>query len=215
MRKDRSPQHADLQKDHELEQHEVKQILDFLKHYGKLVGIGLLAATVAILVSKGCARQKTEKMARAEELLMSAQSPQQLDDVVNRYGSTPAAPVALLNLAKTHFNNGDIFQARAQYDRFLKEYKKHDLSPIADFGLASCSEADGDFDGAITQFKAFIETQKGHYLQSPAILALARSLEQANRLDEARIVLEDFLAENATNQWASQAENALEQLEEK
>ncbi len=201
--------------DHELEQHEVTQVLNFIKHYGKLIGIGILAAVVAILVSKGCAHQKAGKLAQAEELLLKARSPQQLEEVVTRYGSTPAAPVALLDLAKTHFNNGDYFLARAQYERFLKEYKKHELSPIAEFGLASCSEADGDFDGAITQFAAFIEVQEGHYLQSPAILALARSMEQANRLDEARIILEDFLAENAASQWAGQAENALEQLGEK
>lgn len=201
--------------DHELEQHEVTQVLDFIKQYGKMIGVGLLAAVVAVLVSKGISHQKTEKTIQAEALLLKAQAPQQLEEIVSDYKSTPAAPVALLNLAKTHFNNGDSFQARAQYERFLKEYKKHELSPIADFGLASCSEADGDFDGAITQFAAFIEAQEGHFLQSPATLALARSMQQANRLDEARIVLEDFLAENATSRWAGQAENALQELGEK
>jgi len=198
--------------DHELEQHEVTQVLDFIKQYGKMIGVALLAAIVTVLVSKGISHQKTEKTIQAEALLLKAQAPQQLEEIVNDYKSTPAAPVALLNLAKTHFNNGDSFQARAQYERFLKEYKNHELSPIAEFGLASCSEADGDFDGAITQFAAFIEAQEGHYLQSPAALSLARSMEQANRLDEARIVLEDFLAENATSQWAGQAENSLQQL---
>jgi len=212
MDKSHSPQHNELQENQELEQHEVTQVLTFLKHYGKLIGIGLLAAVIAVLVSKGCAHRKTEKAAQAEDLLLRARSPQQLEEVVTRYSSTPAAPVALLNLAKTSFNNGDYFLARTQYERFLKEYKKHELSPLADFGLASCSEADGDFDGAITQFATFIETQKGHYLQSPAVLALARSMEQAGRLDEARIVLEDFLAENAGSQWDGQAKAALEDL---
>ncbi|MCK5843067.1 MAG: tetratricopeptide repeat protein [Victivallales bacterium] len=214
MSNNHTPQHTDP-KDHELEQHEVKQVLIFLKHYGKLIGIGLLAAIVVILISKGVSQQKTNKIVEAEALLLKAQSPQELEEIASDYKSTPAAPVALLDLAKTHFNNGDSFQARAQYERFLKEYKKHELSPIADFGLANCSEADGDFDGAIAQFSTFIKAQEGHYLQSSATLALARSMEQANRLDEARIVLEDFLAENATSQWAGQAENALEQLGEK
>ena len=66
--------------------------------------------------------------------------------------------------------------------------------------------------GAIAQFAAFIEAQRGHYLQSSATLALARSMEQAGRLDEARIVLEDFLAENADSQWAGQAEASLKEL---
>jgi len=211
MSNDPTPKDTDP-KDHRLEQHEVKQVLSFLTHYGKLIGIGLLAATLVILASKGISLQKSSKLAEAEDLLLRAQSPQQLEDVVNRYGSTPAAPVALLDLSKTHFNNGDYFQARAQYERFLQEYKKNELRPVAEFGLASCSEADGDFDGAIAQFTTFIEEHADHFLQSSATLALARSLEQANRLDDARILLEDFLAENATSQWAGQAENALQQL---
>ncbi len=212
MSNEHSPQHNDLQKNHEFEQHEVKQVLEFIKQYGKMIGIGLLAAVVAVLVSRGVSHQKTEKTIQAEALLLKAQAPQQLEEIVNDYKSTPAAPVALLDLAKTHFNNGDYFLARAQYERFLQEYKNHELRSIADFGLASCSEADGDFDGAIAQFTAFIEAQKGHYLQSPAILALARSMEQANRLDEARIVLEDFLTENPASPWAGQVENALKEL---
>ncbi len=215
MSNEHSPQHNDLQKEHALEQHEVKKVLDFIKQYGKMIGIGLLAAVFAVLVSRGLSAQKAGKRVQAEQLLLKAQAPQQLEEIVNNYKSTPAAPVALLDLAKTHFNNGDYFQARAQYERFLKEYKKHELNPIAEFGLANCSEADGDFDGAIAQLTTFIEEQKGHFLQSPATLALARSMEQANRLDEARITLEDFLAENTTSQWASQAENAIEQLGEK
>lgn len=207
-------EHNHSQEHQDLEQHEVKQVLNFLTHYGKLIGIGVLAATVVILVSRGCVRQKVTKMAQAEDLLISAQSPQQLEEVVTRYSSTPAAPVALLNLAKTYFNDGDYFLARAQYDRFLKEYKNHELTPLADYGIACCTEADGAFDEAVDLFKAFLETQTGHYLQSPATLALARSLKQATRLDEARIVLEDFLADNAASQWAGQAETMLGQIEQ-
>lgn len=207
MEHNHDPQHQ------ELEQHEVKQVLDFIKQYGQMIGIGLLAAAVAVLASKGCSHHKTQKMIEAEELLLQAQVPQQLETIVEDYKSTPAAPVALLDLAKTHFNNGDTFQARAQYERFLKEFKTHEMAPVAEFGLACCTEADGDFNGAAERFAALVQEQNGHYLQPIAILGLARSLEQANRPDEARIVLADFIAENATSPWASQAENALQQLE--
>ena len=37
---------------------------------------------------------------------------------------------------------------------------------------------------------------------------------QAARIDEARIVLEDFLAENAGSSWAGTAESSLKQLNE-
>lgn len=213
MDKDQDPKHTNPHQ--ELEQHEVKQVLNFLKHYGSMIGIGVLAAAVAILASRGLSHRQANKMTQAEALLVSAQSPQQLEEVVDRYKSTPAAPVALLDLAKTYFNDGDFFQARAQYERFLKKYKSHDLRPIAEFGLASCTAADGDFNGAAERFADFIKAQDGHYLQPLATLEMARALQQANRLDEARIVLEDFLTENPGSQWAGPAASMLEELGEK
>ncbi len=204
--------HDKVLKQHELEQHEVKQVLDFLKQYGKLILAGIIAATVAVLVSRGLAARKAARMADAEQMLMSAQTPQQLEDLVNDYKSTPTAPVALLDLAKRLFNEGQFTQAREQYERFTKDYKRSDLLPIAEFGLAHCTEADGNFAAAISELKDFLAAHPGHYLENPAILAMARCMEQAGQTEEARITLEDFLAENAGSQWSGAAEASLQQL---
>lgn len=212
MSKDSNPQHDEVQKKHELEQHEVKQVLDFLKRYGKLIGAGIIAAAVAVLASRGIAANKAAKIAEAEQMLLSAQTPQQLAEVVDNYKSTPTAPTALLNLAKTLFNEGETAQAREQYERFIDDYKKSDDLPIAVFGLAYCTEAEGRFDEAADEFKSFLADNPGHFLESPAVLAMARCLEQAGRFDEARIVLEDFLAQNAGSRWAGAAEVSLQQL---
>lgn len=202
----------DLQKKHELEKHEVTEVVGFLKRYGKLIGTGLLAAAVTVLISKGCEHRQASRLAAAEQLLMSAQTPQQLEEIVNKYSSTPTAPIALLNLAKTFFNNGDYAQARVQYERFLKKYKNHDMRPAAELGLAYCTEADGNFDGAAAQFAEFAKKNSKSYLQPLAILSIARCKEQAGKIDEARIALEDFLAENPGTPWAGTAESALKTL---
>lgn len=211
---DHSPQHKDVQKQHELEQHEVKQVLDFLKRYGKLIGAGIIAATVAVVASHGMAARKAAKIAEAEQMLQAAVTPQQLEDVVNNYKSTPTAPAALLDLAKTLFNDGETAQARAQYERFVKEYKSSDLLPMATFGLAHCTEAEGNFAAAADEFKDFLAANSGSYLEAPATIALARCLEQAGQKEEARIALEDFLAMNAASPWSDPAEAALERLGE-
>jgi predicted negative regulator of RcsB-dependent stress response len=214
MDNENAPQHDDLQKKQALEEHEVKEVVGFLKRYGKLIGTGILAATVTVIASKGCASYKASRLVKAEQALMSARTPQQLEEVVNQYGSTPSAPVALLNLAKTYFNIGETAQARVQYERFIKKYKKHDLRPVAELGLAYCTEADGDFNGAAAQFADFSGKHSGSYLHPMAVLSISRCMEQAGRIDEARIVLEDFLAENAGTAWAGSAEGALKQLNE-
>jgi predicted negative regulator of RcsB-dependent stress response len=214
MDNEHTPQHDDLQKKQALEEHEVQEVVGFLKRYGKLIGTGILAAAVTVLASRGCASHKVSKLAKAEQALMAAKTPQQLEEVVTQYGSTPSAPVALLDLAKTFYNIGETAQARVQYERFLKKYKKHDLRPVAELGLAYCTEADGDFNGAAAQFAAFSEKYAVNYLHPQAILGVARCMEQAGRIDEARIVLEDFLAENAGTAWAGSAESALKQINE-
>jgi predicted negative regulator of RcsB-dependent stress response len=209
-----TPQHGNLQKKQELEEHEVKEVLGFLKRYGKLIGAGILAAALTVVGSRVYANHKASRMAKAEKALMAAQTPQELENLVNEYSSTPTAPVALLDLAKTYFNDGDTAKARAQYERFLKKYKKHEMEPIAELGLAYCTEADGDFDGAATQFADFAKKYSTSYLHPQAILSVARCMQQANRADEARIVLEDFLAENGGSAWAGTAQNELQSINE-
>ena len=204
--------HDKVQKQHELEQHEVKQVLEFLKRYGKLILAGVIAATVAVVATRGLAARKAVQIAEAEQMLMEARTTQQLEDLVDGYKSTPTAPVALLDLAKRLFNEGQFAAAREQYDRFVNDYKRNELMPIAEFGLAHCTEADGNVEAAIAEFTAFLADHPGHYLEAPAILALARCQEQAGRTDDARITLEDFLAERSGTQWAGAAEASLQQL---
>jgi TolA-binding protein len=215
MDNENTPQHDDLQKKQELEKHEVTEVVGFLKRYGKLIGMGILAAAVTVIASRGGASYKASRLTKAEQMLMTAKTPQQLEEVVTQYGSTPSAPVALLDMAKTLFNIGDYAQARAQYERFLKKYSTHDMRPTAELGLAYCTEADGKFNDAATQFADFAKKHSSNYLHPMAILSVARCMEQAGRKDEARVVLEDFLTQNAGTAWAGTAETALKQLTEK
>ncbi|NOU36587.1 MAG: tetratricopeptide repeat protein [Kiritimatiellaceae bacterium] len=212
MDREHTPGHEDLLKKQALKEQEVHEVLGFLKRYGKLIGTGLLAAIIAVIASRGFANYKASNLAKAEQMLMSARTPQQLEEVVSKYGSTPTGPIALLNLAKLFFNSGDPAQARVQYERFLKKYNNHDLRPVAELGLAYCTEADGNFAGAAAQFSEFAKKHSTSYLHPIAILSVARCMEQAGQISDARIVLEDFLAENAGTSWASSAENALKQL---
>jgi len=214
MDQEHAPKHDALRKKQALEAHEVQEVVGFLKRYGKLIGTGVLAAILTALGSRLYMNHKAEQMTAAEQMLMIAQTPQQLEEVVNKYSSTPTAPVALLDLAKTLFNDGETAQARAQYERFLKEYKHHEMRPVAELGLAYCTEADGDFTGATSQFAEFADKNSASYLNPLAVLSIARCNEQSGQTDEARIVLEDFLAENGGTLWASLAESSLKELNE-
>jgi tetratricopeptide (TPR) repeat protein len=210
--REQTPAHDNLHKKQEIEAHEVQEVLGFLKRYGKLIGTGVLAAVLTAIGTRVYAHHKATRMAEAEQMLISAQTPQDLEEVVNKYSSTPTAPVALLDLAKTYFNQGETSQARAQYELFLKKYKKNEMRPIAQMGLAYCTEADGDFRAAAEQFAEFASKNSTSYLHPVAVLSIARCREQAGQITEARIVLEDFLAENDGTPWAGPAEASLKEL---
>ncbi len=205
-------QHTEIEKKHQLEQHEVKQVLEFLKRYGALIGAGVVTAAITLLISRGIATHRNNTISEAEQMLISAQTPEQIEEVVNNYKSTPTASSALLSLAKIHYNNGNYTAARAQYERFIKEYKNDPALPLAKYGLAYCTEAQGSFDSAATQFETFLAENAGHYLSAPATLARARCLELAGKIDESRIVLENFLVENGESKWAGSAESQMQQL---
>jgi len=204
-----SPDHEQIERHRELEQHEVTEVLKFLKKYGTLVGIGVLAAVAAALFTTGRAHVKANREAKAQLLLTTAASPAQLEEIVSNYKSTGIAPVVLLDLAKTYYNNGETPQARASYTDFLKKYKNHELVPVAKLGLAYCTEADGDFEAADEAFTAFAKANTEHYLHPVAVLSRSRCLEQAGHLEEARFVLEEFIAANPTGPWTEPAQAAL------
>lgn len=207
--KEHSP-HSPQQQD--LEQHEVQEVLRFLKRYGKLIGIGVLAAAATVLISSGIGAWRARRTAEAEQRLMQAQTAQQIEAVVNEYSSTPAAPIALLELAKQHGNAGRIAEARQAYSRFLNDYKDHELRATAEFGLAFCTEADGNSAAAADQYRAFADTHTASHLYAPARIGTARCLAQAGQTDQARIILEDFLAEAPGSAWSERAETLLQRL---
>jgi TolA-binding protein len=86
------------------------------------------------------------------------------------------------------------------------------MRPVAELGLIYCTEADGDFTGAAAQFADFAKKHSSSYLNPVAVLSIARCMEQAGQIAEARIVLEDFLAQNGGTSWSGVAESSLKQL---
>lgn len=198
-----------------LEQHEVKEVLGFLKRYGSLIGTGILAAALTLIGSTLYSQRQAEKRVTAEEQLLRAQTPQQIEEALNKYKSAPSAPVALLNLAKIYYNQGDAAQARTQYERFLKDYKNSDMRPFAMLGLAYCTEADGKLNEAASQFADIAEKNPSSVVYPVAVLGKARCLSQVGQVDEARVALEDFLVANPSSAMAGPVNAALTELGKK
>jgi len=196
--------HPDANKPDDLE-----QVHSFLKDYGQTI---IIAVGVAIAVVLGIGAYRNYKKStdmRASQMLMGAQSPEQLQQIVNQYPSTPSAPLALLALGARYFDSGQYDLARFAYAQFEQKHPEHPMIKMAALGQAQCFEAEGQIDQALDGFTAFAAANPGHFLEPLAVFGKARCLMELGRYDDARVAYEDFIAANPESGWMPLAESAL------
>lgn len=206
------PQAEQMQepKPEELERHEVHEVLDFLRSYGKTIGGSILLAVVVYLGMTWFRQSRIRDAAEASRLLASAQTPEQYQAILGAYAGTPVAPIAQLGLAAEYFRSGQYDQALAQYDAFLRAEPEHLLRPDVELNRIQCQEALRKYAEALAAYEAYAKQYADHYRQPAARLGQGRCLEQLGRLDEARAVYEDVITASPDSAWAGQASSYLQ-----
>ncbi len=172
-----------------------------------LIGLGI---GLALLLAWGAYKNyKASTAMRASQMLMSSRSPEQIQQVINQYPSTPAAPIAMLTLAAQYFQSGQYDLAQFTYAQFQQKYPAHPMALAAEIGKAQCLEASGQLDQALASFEAFASANPGHFLYAPAVLGKGRCLMQMGRYAEAKAVYEDYVAANPDSGWVPLADSAM------
>jgi TolA-binding protein len=183
----------------------------FQKHgsHALTIGLGVLVVVTAMqMLHSRTGRRAVE----ADRRLAAAQSVEDYESVIRDFGKTDIAPVAVISLAKLHFDNGNYEPALSQYDHFLAKWPSHDMAPVAVLGRVFCIEARNDpaaLQEAADAFAAFAAGNPGHYLAPQALFGQARCLEQLGRLAEAQTLYEDFIANHPKSFWSVRAEELL------
>lgn len=176
--------------------------------------LGSTAVVVVVLVGLMLYRShKANEEAAANRMLGEARTVQALTAIRTQYPGTPAAPLALLQIAKSQFDSGDYLAASTSYNEFLADNAKHPMASVAELGKIHCSEAMGQTAAALAAFKAFAEKNPDSFLAAEATLGYARCLQQLGRLDEARTAYEDFLTAHPKTPWKGEIEDALKTVE--
>ena len=197
---------------------ELQQLIRFIKNYGVPVLIGL-AIVIALSVARTTYQNKTKASSDdAAGMLANAVQVQdmdgkirQLEDIIAQYPSTSSAPLALLAIAKTYFDQQKCDVALSKYDEFIKNYPKHDLVKGAEVGKAHCLEELGSKEMALKSYIAFAEANNDHFLTPEAQLGRARCLISLGRKAEAQEICEDLLTAKPDTFWAMRAEYYLEE----
>lgn len=192
-----------------LEIKEAPEALDFLRENGVSILVGAAVAAAIFLGWSLYRNHKAQQRTAAATLLFTAQNAEQVQQVINQYPSTPAAPLALLIMAGEAFDQGQYDYAQSLFNRFLQEHPTHDLRDQAAFGVIQCIEAAGRAQEALAAYEAFAAQHPGHYLEPAARFARARCIEQMGRLEEARAAYEEFLASQQDERWRGRAESAI------
>jgi len=210
-----SPQHKDLVAAQELKQHEVAEMLNFLKKYGKIAGIAVAAVLILVLTISFLKSRQNAREIKADQLLLKATNVEAYKTIAETYKNTPAAAVAILGEAKEYFNAANYDAAEKLYRQFLKKYKHHEMAKLAEFNLIMCQEAYGRFDEARNRYSDFASMNKNSYLAPMAIIGKARCLEALKKFDEARSAYEDLMAYYPGEQWSRIAQDNIRALRNK
>jgi tetratricopeptide (TPR) repeat protein len=194
---------------------ELLDLKTFLQTHGLPVAIGICLAVAIILAlvyrQNNAEAEKTEALAK----LYSAKSIQDITYIVDRQASTPAAPLALLKLAKIQFDAGNYDMAISKYNDFKTKYPKHEFVDAAELGRIHCIEARRQYEEAATAFGSFIAKDPKNYLAPEAMFGQARCLEQLGRYKEAKALYEDFITANQNSGWILKAKELLDAVTKK
>jgi TolA-binding protein len=192
------------------EPQELKDLRSFLQTHGVPIAIGVCFVVAVCLALAYRYNKNEEAKLETSKKLFTAKTPQDLSMIVEQQSSTPAAPFALLKLAKASFDSGNYDMAMNKYNDFKTKYPKHEFIEAAELGSIHCIEARGQFEEAATAFAGFITKNPKHFLTPEAIFGQARCLEQLGRYKEARALYEDFIAAHPESGWIPRAKELLD-----
>ncbi len=210
-----SPQHKAVLKKQALEQHEVKEVLDVIKKYAVPTTVVVLVVCGIFLFDRYLKASKASKEAEASTALMTAMGAADYEDILDEYGSTSSAPLAMMQLAMARFSEGNYDAAQELYSRFLKKYEKNDMALEAELNVITCREAKGEFSEAHLLYGDFKDRHADSYLAPFAMIGQARCLEAMENPAEAKRTYEDLIVAYPGSSWADLAETRMSVIESK
>lgn len=174
----------------------------------KVVGLGLAVVVVAYLFVYTYMHHVDKKGQAAYNLAYDAlvqergpqpapenlQKPeQQFQKVIDEYGRSEAARLALPQLAHIQFLEGDYDQAIGYYQRFGEKISGTvEYQALNSLALAACYEAKGEFQKAIDILTPVIKAQDNPFKET-AMLSLERVYRLGGRDQKAKALLQEFV----------------------
>lgn len=142
------------------------------------------------------------------------QKPEELfTRVIDEYGLSKAARLALPQIAYVKFLNKEYDEAIVSYRKFLDKVSGDvQYKSLTNLALATCYEAKGDFKAAIETLRLVVEIP-GDRFNETAMLNLARVYRLNNRPEKAKEILNQFIEKYKDSSFLPMAKAYLQGLQ--
>lgn len=104
----------------------------------------------------------------AMKLVENAKNDSDYQIVIQKYPSTAAAILAMVNLGDTYWEKGEFAKARATYERFLEIHPDHVFSPFVRNMRGECLFQENRLAEAKVTFEAILNDSKASYIHDRA-----------------------------------------------
>lgn len=180
-------------------------LYDWWKTNGTQFMIKAGLAVVLIASVFGGTYYYKSRISSANKELLKASTTEELETLVNNYGSWKIGNTARLRLAKSYYDAGRYENALEMYDTCISKGAPAGFAEVAVMGRAVCFEALARLDKAAEAYEAFQKGNPGHFLVMQAQLGQARVLALQGKKDEAKKMLETLKAEKNKEPMAEMA----------
>src|SRR3984893_1151213 len=165
----------------------------FWLRFQKEIAAALIVIILAIVGFAGYRFYTYRRDSTAAELLGNAKTPQDYQEVINRYPATPAGGSAYLLLAERQRSEKKFAEANATLQMFVEKFPEHDFVPTARLAMAANLESMGKDDEALAIYQQVGSKYSNTYAGPLALISQVPLLKAKNRIDDARRVCEEIL----------------------
>ena len=161
----------------------------WLNHRGAFLGsvAGIIALLVIVL---GVLATSHSSRIASETLLSTATSDAALNEVISKYPRTAASADAMLLLAASLRDEGQIEASDAIYSRFAETFPSSPLVISGSLGRASNARVAGKTEVALSSYQQAAAAFPQSYGAPFALFSQARLLAQQGRIEEAKRVIQ-------------------------
>lgn len=120
---------------------------------------------------------------------------EEFDRLIEDYGRTKIATLAIPQLAYLKFDQGKFDEAISLYQTYLEKEKSNSIyRSMAYFGLAAAYEAKEDYESATRALEPVAKGEKD-FLKEEALFSLGRMYELSGQTKKAQEVFKEFVAQ--------------------